>query len=216
MARARSGNLSAPSAPKSSVGYGWTGKPEKKFIDTSMTTDATTTASITLLNGCQLGTSASTRVGRKICIKSIFMRGSLQKENPADGIGQTVRMMIVWDKQPNGAVISSITDLLVSASTDALNNLSNRDRFIVLMDKVRDINPSAGSYTGAAASFATQRVSLKKYLNVKLDTIYNDGNAGTIADIATGALYLIVIGSVAAGTSDVDTNFNVRIRYTDA
>ena len=131
--------------------------------------------SINCLNDVAQGTTAITRIGRKILMKSVLVQGLL-----ATNTGNSARVLIVYDRQPNGA-LPAATDVLTSNTIMAAQNLDNRDRFLILADimpydQVENIsNPSANSGFG-----------YKRYIKCNLETIYS-GNAGTIADIMSGS-----------------------------
>ena len=82
---------------------------------------------ITVLNDVAQGTTAITRLGRKILMKSVLVQGTLTNSS-----GQG-RILIVYDRQANGAAPAA-TDVLTSNTIMAIQNLDNRDRFIILAD----------------------------------------------------------------------------------
>jgi len=178
---------------------------EKKFFDVNDTTDVTTTGTVTPLNIIRLGSDDFNRVGRKLLVKSIQVRTRMALENTANG--STIRMALVYDKQTNGALpaIADIWDTGTAASPElAMNNLNNRDRFSILMDEVIQLDQAQ------AISYSN-----KFYKKVNLECVYGI-DAATIAEISTGGLYWVTIGSVAAGTTDVDQSTTIRLRYMDS
>lgn len=193
---------------------------ERKVIDTvSADYQVNTTGSITLLNGVTLGTDYDERIGRKIVVKSCYIRGWIAPQLAAT-IGaaaltpsQQWRMILLVDNQPNGAP-PAITDILVSADPSSQLNLNNRDRFKVLVDKVFVSGPLL---YGAAQPFLVDNStkSVTCYKRLDLETIYNAGNAGTIGDINSGALYMVWIGSNAAGNDDGQARLSARLRFVD-
>ena len=84
--------------------------------------------------------------------------------------------LIVYDRQPNGA-LPAATDVLTSNTMMAVQNLDNRDRFIILADifPYAQDESLAGEINGAPMCY-------KRYIKCNLETVYG-GNAGTIADI---------------------------------
>jgi hypothetical protein len=178
---------------------------EIKYVDTSVNQVADTTGAVTLLNGLPRGDDVSERVGRKVVMTGLDL-SLVSYVTPTTGIDQTHRYILVYDKQANGAA-PAITDVLVSASTVALPNLNNRLRFVILADEIKALNASAepGSY------WAT---GMRK-LRFNLSTIFNSGDAGTVADIQTGAFFLITLGSIAAGATAGTFSGRARIHYVD-
>jgi len=191
--------------------YDRRGRAELKYIDVDQAATATTTAgTVTLLNGIAQGTDISNRIGRKFCLKSSLLRLAVYP-NSATTLqqGDIVRVMLLYDAQPNG-VIATVADVLDGFTWESGMNLNNRDRFKVLMDKTFAMNPVV--YTaGALTAGSPQLRVMKKYKKMNLDVI-NSGSAATIGSIQTGALLLLVIGLINNGST---INWLHRTRYTD-
>lgn len=178
---------------------------ETKYHDASDTDDVTTTPTISLLNGLSPGSGMDNRIGRVITMKSLLLQARLNLESSA--LDQAGRFLVVYDKQANGAA-PGITDILVSSSVVSLKNLNNRNRFVILMDRTIDMNNLGGGL---------RSYSFKEYINLKnFTTVYNAGTDGTITDIVTGSLFMVYLGTVAAGTVDTDCLINQRLAFTDA
>lgn len=205
-------------APAVRVGYGYRGdytrsSIEKKYKDIAVASYVMdTTGTVTVLNSIDEGTGVSQRVGRKVCMKSVQLRG---KVVPVDGVTSAVmgRIMLVWDKQPNG-VLATIANILSAATSESYINLDNRERFVVLMDKHYGIGYYNTTATTAVADNTIKVVNKYKRLPQGTDVIF-DGTGGGIADINTGALLLVTIGDQVAGDGAVAA-LVTRIRYTDA
>lgn len=154
---------------------------------------------ITLLNGLTQGDDISNREGRQIRLKSVDISQAYSMNGAA--FGTIIRMMLVLDKQPNGAVFNS-ADLLQNTDTVAFRQLDNRRRFLILEDRKYTI-----SSTGPIIGY--DRV----YKEIDIKTTYDDSNAGTIADIETNALYLLFISNEATNVPQV--RVSARIRWLD-
>ena len=226
-AKARaSGFRMTPRAPLST--RGWrpfvTTNHELKVQDLAPATyQVNTTGSITLLAVPIVGADYNARVGRKIVLKSLYIRGRVYLEwdttlAVVSCLGQQARMIIVVDNQPNGAA-PAITDILNTAEPSSQLNLNNRDRFRILCDKEYFFDPVALSTTANQSVAAMNRTgyNIKVYKRLNQEMIFNSVNGGTVADIASGALYMVWLGSIAAGTN-VDTNafVSTRVRYADS
>lgn len=193
---------------------------EKKVIDNAVATyQINTGGSFTLLNGCIQGSDYSNRIGRKILNASIYIRGIVHPEVPAGAatsLTQLARMIVFVDMQPNGAA-PAVTDLLNSANSSSQLNLNNRDRFKILRDETYSLGATtwaAGPALVAAQSPTVADVNVFKKLSV--ETIFNAGNAGTIADMNSGAIYMFWIGNQPAGAgTDGSAIVSTRIRFLD-
>jgi len=189
---------------------------ELKFTTNSVTQDATTTSTFILLNGTTRGADAdSNRIGRNIQCKSLQWHITATSEAGCTQPAGPLRFLLVWDKDPNGT-LPAVTDLLETASVPAMINMANKDRFIVLHDSIKT-TPS-GNSTGLVGVLSAQEncILFNGYRKLNMKTVYNAGNAGTIADIQHGALYSLVLSDIAAGTGDWNTDGRIRLRYTDA
>lgn len=189
------------------------GGVEKKWLDSNVTlvTSGSGAASVTLLNGISQGTTSNTRIGSRIEVKSVQFRYNFQNGTSATGVAP-IRIKIVYDKESNGAAPTA-TDIMASDAIDALNNLNTAGRFITMFDQTW--NPIAGPGTSATAG-AWQAQVLDGFIKCNLPTKYNGGNAGTIADISSGSIYVLCWTNGATfGGGGLDSNGNFRIRYTD-
>jgi len=175
-----------------------------KAITTTPNLANDSTGAILLLNGTQLGSDIDKRIARRVRMTRLEMK--LQAYATATtGLDQFCRLLVVLDKQPNGAALA-ITDVLENATTTGLVNLSNRSRFTVLTDQIHYLNSSVEPNSGKA---------IYRALSVGATTWYNSGNAGTVADITTNSLYLIAIGSLVAGNTAGSVTGKVRLYFYD-
>jgi len=187
-------------------------RDERKVIDVDPATyGANTTGTVTLLNGVATGTDFTDRIGRKIIMKSLYIRGVCKPED--DNIANTLaRVLIVYDMQSNGAA-PVVTDVLKSATSASQLNMNNRDRFKVLMDKQYAVGKVLDTATQAFAGSPTIH-QLKKYKRLNLEVLFN-GTTNVIGSIATGSVYMITIGNQAAGLG-AEFLVSTRIRFIDA
>lgn len=204
--------------------YGKPSKIEKKAFDIGVATyNANSTGSFTALAVPVLGSDFTNRIGRKICLKSMYLRGNVCLENAHDGDvnvatnSQMARMIIFVDLQPTPATALVATDLLVSAHPASQLNLNNRDRFRIICDKQWCFDPywTSNVASTAYAGFNSTMKPIKKFKKLNIETVFNGTNGGTIADINSGALYMFWIGETGAGANDVNAILSTRVRYTD-
>lgn len=192
------------------------GRQEWKFTDqTTGALEVCTTATLTLLNGLAPGNSASQRIGSKVSWMS--MEAYIQIfAHATTGIDNKCRLLVVLDKQPNGAAPGAITDILQTADFLSPRNLANRKRFKIMWDKrlyVGNVLNAAGTGT-AIPNFRLFKIYKKfKY---PLQTDFNAGVAGTVADIATNSLYFCTLGNTATGATTATCSGYFRLRYTDS
>ena len=191
------------------------GGNELNFLDTyAVSQPVDTTGVVTLLNGMQVGSSAQTRLGRKINIKSIT--GNFTVIPGATNTASQAKFIIVYDAQTNGVAptwqdIFDNSTALGANSVIAQRNMSNIDRFkIIWSTGLFDIT---GNSTSAANLTDDSCHTFTMHKKCDLWTQFNAGNAGTVADIQTGSLYFLSLGTTAAA-SGITHTLCIRIRYT--
>lgn len=180
---------------------------EWKYKDTLINVAIDATGTQTLLNGISPGNGASERVGMKICIKTVEIILRV-KVTDGTGVDQDQRLMILLDRQANGAAPAALTDFLLAANITSPRALTNRKRFKTFWNKIYSLNAS-----GESGSHRIYKAYLKFRRPIIVD--YNAGAAGTVADISSNALYLITLGSVVAGATAGVAYGYIRLRYTD-
>lgn len=211
-------------ASKQTIIYGRRGADaEKKVADVGPGQfSANTTGQFSLLAAPVPGNDFTNRIGRKVLLKSLYIRGIVtcelaDQDGPTVGASpaQLARMIIFEDKQPNGAA-PAVLDLLTSATSQAQLNLNNRDRFKIIRDEQFALEAYAYSTTATqAVASLSNAFDIKMYIKLNIEMIFNAGTAGTIADITSGALYMFWIGNRVAGTDDATAALSCRTRFID-
>lgn len=195
-------------------------KTELKAFDVATVTTSFSTAGVfTLLNVPVNGAELYQRVGRKIYMKSLHIRGMVYPS--ATTTQDRGRMVVFYDSQPNAGV-STLATLFADSnaghatSVDSEINLDNRARFKILADK-QYLFPSVTDTTGVLTNLGPQDNILQTFnINIfiklnGLETIYNATNGGTIADITSGSLYVVTFG----GLGNYGAQWGSRLRYYD-
>lgn len=200
-----------PGVPMRPGGFtGGMNPAELKFVDNSGDFDMDTTGDVLLISNVAQGADYNQRVGRQFDIKSVSVKGYLVPKS--DTLSSALaRLMLVWDAAPN-AVAPTISDILTSVSSVAFPKLDNRNRFRILKDELIPVGRTATSNT-----FTDQQQHvIDWYLRFKNPLrVFNKGPLSTIGDVSTGALFLVSVGSGAAGTDTVLARLQTRIRFTD-
>lgn len=173
-----------------------------------------------LLNGMQQGSSATTHVGRKVCLKSLLFRWQGRPEavlgtQAADFC--MMRILIIYDRQANGVYPTStnilnppatITTLPYTGNSLPLEpmNLDNRDRFKVLMDKKLKWNKlDQNTWMG------------EKYIKLKGREMIFQASTGAIGDITTGSITVLpIIDITPAANLNWTLQYSSRVRFVDA
>lgn len=207
---------------------------EKKGIDTAITmapiiSTVNNNSGIFVLNLIQQGAGSWNRVGRKVNLRSLRIRGDIlhqQTTGVATGItqGQIVRCVIVWDKQPSSGTIPQWQDIFGFTAQDGTEGTSmyapirydNMDRFSILRDVTYDPQPGAKSGNPDVVNYYN---TIDEYIRLgDRECVFSgQSNPMTIADISSGAIYFCVrakIENVNTTQSSIN-NMTARLRYTD-
>lgn len=187
------------------------GIDELKFVD--VTLNATSTAAggtTTLMNGVSQGDDYNNRQGRKVNWTSLYFRGHVAPNSGTNAPeGDVLRVMLVWDNQPNGA-LAAVTDVLSTANVTSPRNLNNRERFVVLSDQTYVVG--ANAYTaGALTTGSPSPTYFSIYKKLQSSTIFG-GTGSAITDINTGSLFLLRVGKTANASL---LSHTLRLRFAD-
>lgn len=209
----------------------------KKGMDTVLTSTpiistTSTNGDCTVLNLVRAGNGSWERTGRKIVIKSLRIKGRfIFTRTPTFATGAAVsnhvRMVVVWDKSPNGAAIPTFDTVFgttdqagTEACLDALAppRYDNFDRFRVIMDRVfaeGDKDYDVVSFGTAPSVVGTYPID--EYIKPKVgETVFSGQSTPmTITDISTGALYVYFRANSNVAGSTVGFNGIARLRYAN-
>lgn len=183
---------------------------EKKGVDTELTlgpiiSTTNTNGSAFVLNLVQAGTGSWNRIGRKIQLQSVRLKGSVivayaPSVTTGDLYDELVRMVVVWDKQPSGGAIPAYDTIFGRTLQDGSelcqynDNLrfDNMDRFQVLRDVILDTAIGATPPLGGTQNLVRNLVPFDEYIKLNNREVVFSGQSSpmTIADISTGALYV--------------------------
>jgi hypothetical protein len=178
--------------------------------------------SITVLNTLKGGSAIYERGNtRRIRMKSIRVVGAVEALDGDQITWNDACMMLVYDRNPNKALPSDISLILSDYATGCAGsayttpysgvNIGNSDRFVILR------RHNFGCHTGTAAlngnvglTNGRLPVEIDWYVKLTDNEAHYDGDAGTISDITSGALYLILYAS-----TDNKLKFfgNARLRF---
>ncbi len=192
------------------------GGGELKFKDLTLADAVVATAGSIAgsLNLIAQGVTEQERIGRKCTIRSLQWRYEVTlpevdaagTPSPADSI----RVILFIDKQANGAT-AAITDVLETAALQSFKNLANQNRFVILMDKLHNIEYKGLSSDGAGVSsqaFVVHQYNMYKKCNIPLEF---SGATGAITEIRSNNLGVILISS----SGGVGFTSQIRLRFSD-
>jgi len=197
----------APLATRGFYGNVGVKTDELKTIDLNFgyNPQANSGTNINLINGVAQGTDYNARVGRKLVMKSLFIRFQKEFSTTAPTKPVNIRVIVVLDKQTNGVLFSNANLLqFVASAGQSLTspiNLDNRDRFVIIKDKTLSLNGTA-----QATCF------FKAFKRLDHEVIYG-GTGATVGNITSGSLNIVTITDYSP--IDMIVNFNTRVRFSD-
>lgn len=184
------------------------GRNEWKWIDTALTQQGNAYNGViqdTILYIPQ-GTDVSSRIGNKITLKSVHIRAHAYLDNQTSQLSNGLLRVIVFvDKQSMGYT-ATVTDVLASAYMNSHYNMNEKDRFVILKDKVIDI-PLQCTMSGTTTEATYKDYNI--YCPCNIDVDYTSTNAQIPHVNNVGILYITNGGWVNASIG------YARCRYTD-
>lgn len=146
------------------------------------------TGSINLLSGIAQGSDVTNRIGRKVSWKSLSIRFTIYQA--AAGVLANVRALLVLDKAGAGTAPTWL-DIMSTTQTETARNISNIDRFKILMDEYM---PSVGNSNQAVGTF-------NRYCKIKEAPATFIGTTVAQGSCALGAMYLCIISDATITTA---------------
>jgi len=186
------------------------------------------------LNLVQAGAGSWNRVGRKIQLQSIRLRGCInwvldQTASSLNYQGNVLRMVVIWDKQPSDGTLPvfdqvfGVTGQDGSETSSFLNPVryDNMDRFSVLRDCVIDFTPPIYNNAASGTAAVVVRKNFDEFIQLKgRETVFSQNtNPMTTAGLSTGGLYVIFRAMESTANTnalfvDLTSSF-ARLRYID-
>lgn len=195
--------------------------PEQKYTDLISTGGAvSTTAVVSHLTGLNLGTTDNTRIGCKITVTKIEFNAFIQLSASAGGGIDAGKIALFIDKTTIG--VAPIFSNLASADTLAPYNNNGGSVLIKAANAdenfyiIKEWDFSLDANAGVAAAWQADIVRFKCSIPIKRVIRYNNGNAGTVADVISGGFFLGYVGSQAPGATQSSIQYFVRVWYTDS
>jgi len=206
---------------------------EVKGVDTDISQQIiatlTTNGGIDVLNLIQPGSGSWNRIGRKTVLKSVRIKAQadwLVAPTVATGVYReaSLRGVLVWDSGPTGTIptFDNIFGTTLQDGTEQTTSFldplkyDGMERYRVIKDMCWDAPPIPVSSTGTGPQ---NRVTccIDEYIRLpNLQSNYSgQSTPQTIADIASGALYLIWRASADSGNITTTLDGMVRLRYYD-
>ncbi len=202
------------------------GVTETKYFDSHRTAGAVSSVwtmrdptTLNTLFAPQQGTGLSNRIGNRVIVKKIRLKGYIQwavNSTANTSCGDFCRVMIVKDMQSNGAQFTP-GNVVAGVTGDQdlwFQNTASFGRFQVLKDfTIRRPSVSLGGTTGFSAEDSW--VPWKKNINLNDTVKFNGGNAGTIGDVVDNSYHILCVSANNALNTLVNLDYNCRVVFND-
>lgn len=198
---------------------------ERKYLDTIVTSlpfdnDNLATSTVAL-NVVPIGDTTNTRIGKKITLKAVQVKGAISAGEESN---VSASLLLVYDRNPNQQAALPLPADVVSFTALASGGagLSNRDwseRFKIL----RRWNYAVTSGDSATHAYAAgypaggSVIPVDEYVDLKgRITEWTSGNGtGAVSAMVKGSLFLLAIANNANGAQTPTFSGATRIDYDD-
>lgn len=179
----------------------------------------------TLLMNLACGTAANERIGRKVVLKTVQIKGqisyipALTVPPGSNNAGcATAYMFLIWDKQFN-ATLPTMGEIFsggLSAGIPQRNfmNIDRGSRFVVIRKWVWNFQAGAGGWDQLNNVFLWngEHKSMEDYIKCNIPIVFG-GTTGAISEMNESALYLVC--GTDSGNDEVYFDGRARVRFID-
>lgn len=211
--------------------------PENKYFDATLAVTALPATAVswasterdpttlnTLFAPIQ-GTGINNRIGRKVSVHKLKVRGTLTFTQFTGGALTAnylgCRLVLVQDLQTNGAQLNGEDVMAASATASSENqmvsyqNLANFGRYRVLKDKSYQFRYGIAANNASATTVSTDFPSIDFNFSIKFRkpvvVHFNATNGGTIADIVDNSFHILAL----ANSTSVNILYESRVVFQD-
>jgi len=162
------------------------------------------------------------RSGNEIRATSLSIKGTIKTD--FDNLdGARVRMIVFWDRQPNGANAVMLGDNgllqnnVVTNPVFAPRNYSTIDRYTILYDEIFAVTPQAGLTVVAGVTTQVLEVNkiIDKYLKLSRQMKYDANNENAITESVSNSINVMLIGDEATAGEQATWTGGVRLYFKD-
>lgn len=172
-----------------------TARGEQKFHDLATVESTVSNTGAIVEDSCNhinQGTGESQRIGRRVTIRSIAWKYTIRfipNQAPLN-TDDTVRIILYWDRQANGAT-ASVADILEDADYNSFYNLVSQNRFRILMDRKYNMNPTGTGDGTTTDVFGTAKEG-RFYKKCSIPIEYSS-SSGVMTEIRSNNIGILMI-----------------------
>lgn len=183
---------------------------ETGYVDSAVTLDFLCYDGVVNVYHCSVipeGSSVNQRVGKKVALKSIQIRGEFRSASSC--VHNHCSALLVYDRRPT-ATLPAPTDILKNANSYAMNNDNNSGRFQIIrrwnqmVMGVPGINPKGAHVFSEFVDLKGRKLIFK-----------NTATTGAYNTVEEGALLMMCVGSAPTAATGGSWQIGYRLRYMD-
>lgn len=187
--------------------------PEIHYLLTNIATDVTSTGTVAAVNLIAQGDSQNNRNSNDIRMHSLEIRSKFSNEVLMPKHATGIRQVVVYDRQANGA-LPAWTDVFVAETMISPRRVEFKNRFVILSDKIIRMPALYVPTGGGLPPVGTIQWYDKTYVHLKnMETMYT-ASTGVIGSVSAGALIVMQLGDIAAGTDDIDQTTDCFLAFS--
>ncbi len=170
-------------------------------------------ATVLCLNGLVQGDGESERIGRKVILTSLHMKGMVTRDaidGASMGDGSIVRILVLVDHFTQGVQYSSerVLDGDATIPAFAFRNLDYEKTFRILKDQTFELNATATGGNGTASDMGAFRKKFDWNFQLNVPVLQNLAT-GLVTGITDNSLHVLAISQGIQCT----LNYESRVRY---
>lgn len=199
---------------------------EKKYLDTVFAEAAIGSGSAASLKVIDLaivpqGNTANTRIGKKIRIRRVAVKGLLYQDGTGNSSASSlVRLSLVWDREPDkAALVPTVNGDIYLGGPTSLSNRDNAPRFKILKSQWFALPAWQSSALSEWSPDGTVQQTFDWYLDFSkkdMEVIWTKADTtGATAAKIKGNLLMCFDHDLTAAQAGTKLQYNARVDYDD-
>jgi len=191
-------------------------KTELKWLDTVLAPTVlanTDMALISSVNLMQQGSGESDRVGKRVRLKQIFVRGNIVLDEPGSVSSSMFSLFVILDKQANGLNPDAATVFNpLYPPAQVMLNMENAQRFVVLKAFTREL--ASMTYNSGLEVYSYRNFPFEFVINCDIPIDFAEADPTVLASVRSNNVF-VCYGTDTNGVDTVTPAMTIRVRYTD-
>lgn len=194
-------------------------RDEMKTVDNTVTSQrfnsANLAANTVLLNQVDQGNTANTRIGKRIVMKAIQIRGKIQVPTSATVLDK-VTVLLIYVRNVNSTGTATLplpTEVLAAGTSSGLTNRDAASKFKILRRWDYIVQGNTTVPTEQSKYIFEEYIVFKKPLVTQW---LSGSTTGPYSAMEKGGLILMTLGDAVDGATNPVFSFNCRLYYSES